>query len=71
MRYILILFVIFLGLYVSVKHYDIEDPYSIGSHWDYTISCEGGFVYKHMSHKGTILLLNSDGTPLRCDEKRY
>lgn len=49
-----------------------SDPYEEGSHWDYSISCEGGFKYKTLSqHRGTILLLNSDGTPLRCDKKRY
>lgn len=49
-----------------------KDPYSVGSHWDYSISCEDGFVYKHLSNRrGTILVLNSDGTPLRCGHKRY
>lgn len=49
-----------------------SDPYKEGAHWDYSISCEGGFKYKHLSgSRGTILLLNSDGTPLRCDKKRY
>lgn len=49
-----------------------SDPYSEGTHWDYSITCEGGFVYKSLDHhRGTILILNSDGTPLRCGKKRY
>ena len=48
------------------------DPYEEGAHWDYSISCEGGFKYKHLEQRRvTILLLNSDGTPLCCDKKRY
>ena len=49
-----------------------ENPYSEGMHWDYSITCEGGFVYKTLDQRrGTILLLNSDGTPLKCGKKRY
>lgn len=49
-----------------------SDPYKEGVHWDYSISCEDGFKYKHLGgHRGTILILNSDGTPLRCGKKRY
>lgn len=49
-----------------------SDPYSEGMHWDYSITCEGGFVYKSLDQRrGTILILNSDGTPLRCGKKRY
>jgi hypothetical protein len=47
-----------------------EGPDSEGSHWDYSVFCEGGFKYKTVD-RGAILLLNSDGTPLRCDKKRY
>lgn len=47
-----------------------KDPDSIGSHWDYSIFCEGGFKYKQMRNS-TIQMLNSDGTPLRCNKKRY
>jgi hypothetical protein len=49
-----------------------SDPYKEGMHWDYSITCEGGFIYKSLDHhRGTILILNSDGTPLRCGKKRY
>ncbi len=49
-----------------------SDPYSEGMHWDYSITCDCGFVYKSLSgRRGTILVLNSDGTPLRCGKKRY
>jgi hypothetical protein len=49
-----------------------SDPYEEGMHWDYSITCEGGFIYKSLDHhRGTILILNSDGTPLRCGKKRY
>jgi len=48
------------------------DPYEEGMHFDYSIKCENGFVYKSMSgHRGTIQVLNSDGTPLKCGHKIY
>lgn len=56
----------FLGLYCESK----KDPYEIGMHWDYTITCENGFVYKQ-TRLGTIQVLNSDGTPLKCGKKIY
>ncbi len=54
------------GLYCESK----KDPYEEGSHWSYSIQCENGFVYKTLDHhRGTIQVLNSDGTPLKCGEK--
>jgi hypothetical protein len=47
------------------------DPYEEGMHFDYTITCENGFVYKSMPHRGTIQVFNSDGTPLKCKHKIY
>jgi hypothetical protein len=71
MRYIVGLFILFfIVAYCSQKH-DMENPYSEGAHWDYHITCENGFVYKHISKKGTIQVLNSDGTPLKCGKKIY
>lgn len=62
-----------IGIMILIQYCDSkQDPYEIGSHWSYSISCEGGFVYKTLDHRrGTILILNSDGTPLRCGEKRH
>lgn len=54
----------FLGLYYE----STIDPYEPGPHFDYTITCEGGFVYKS-SRRGIILILKPDGTPLKCGEK--
>lgn len=49
-----------------------NDPYEEGTHWDYSIICEDGFKYKCMSkHKGIIPVLNSDGTHLKCNQKKY
>jgi hypothetical protein len=56
----------FLGMYCESQ----KEPYDIGMHWDYSIICENGFIYKQMRH-GTISILNSDGTPLVCGEKIY
>tara|TARA_R110000868_G_scaffold195851_1_gene441590 strand:+ start:3657 stop:3872 length:216 start_codon:yes stop_codon:yes gene_type:complete len=56
----------FLGIYSESK----KEPYDVGIHWDYSIICENGFIYKQMRH-GTIQILNSDGTPLVCGEKIY
>ena len=49
-----------------------SDPYQEGMHWDYSITCENGFVYKILgSRRGTIQVFNSDGTPLKCGHKIY
>jgi len=56
----------FLGLYCESQ----KDPYEVGVHWSYNISCENGFVYKQMTY-GMIPIVNSDGTPLKCGEKIY
>jgi hypothetical protein len=63
----LLLFVLtFLGMYCETQ----KEPYDVGIHWDYSILCENGFIYKQTKH-GTIQILNSDGTPLVCGEKIY
>ena len=68
---LLVLFVIILvvlGQYCESK----TDPYEVGIHWDYSIKCENGYVYKVLSdRRGTIQVLNSDGTPLKCGKKIY
>ena len=65
---LLALFLVTLGMYCESK----KDPYEEGTHWNYSISCENGFVYKVLDQRrGTIQVLNSDGTPLRCGEKIY
>jgi len=56
----------FLGVYCESK----KDPYEIGMHWDYSIVCENGFIFKQNRY-GIIQVLNSDGTPLKCREKIY
>ena len=59
---------LFIGFYRESK----IDPYEIGMHMDYNIHCESGFVYKTLSgRRGTIQILNSDGTPLKCGQKKY
>lgn len=57
---------LFFGFWCESK----QDPYEVGSHMNYTIVCENGFVYKQTRH-GTIQVLNSDGTPLKCGKKIY
>ncbi len=72
MKQFFIIIGIFLGLLIFMGYCESKkDPYEVGSHWDYSIQCENGFVYKSMSHKGTIQVLNSDGTPLKCGHKIY
>ena len=60
----------FVLLLLAEYHEQNKDPYEIGIHLDYSIKCENGFVYKQLN-KGTIQVLNSDGTPLRCGHKIY
>lgn len=55
-----------VGLYCERK----TDPYEEGSHFDYRIECENGFVYKYKRGM-SIQVFNSDGTPLRCGKKIY
>jgi len=63
---VLVFLLVFLGTYFESK----KDPYEEGMHWDYSIQCENGFVYKVLDQRrGTIQILNSDGTPLKCGEK--
>jgi hypothetical protein len=58
--------IVIIGSYCESK----MDPYEEGMHWDYSVECENGFVYKVLSHRrGTIQVLNSDGTPLKCGDK--
>jgi hypothetical protein len=39
-------------------------------HWDYSIECENGFVYK-VKNRAAMQIFNTDGTPLRCGHKIY
>ena len=63
----------FIGVFTLASYCESQkDPYEEGMHFDYSIECENGFVYKCMGRdKGTIQVLNSDGTPLKCGEKIY
>jgi len=69
--------ILFIGsffgfLYLVAYCESKKDPYEEGSHWNYSIECENGFVYKSLDQRrGTIQVLNSDGTPLKCGEKIY
>lgn len=66
--FLLAIILLFLAGYCESK----KDPYEEGMHLDYSIECENGFVYKTLNNRrGTIQVLNSDGTPLKCGEKIY
>ncbi len=50
---------------------ETANPLDEGVHWNYTIQCENGFKYKILSNRqGVIQLLNSDGTPMKCETKK-
>jgi hypothetical protein len=71
MKGFLVFCTIFLGLTIFLQYCDSkQDPYEIGSHWNYSIICNDGFKYKRID-RGFVPCLNSDGTPLKCDQKRY
>ena len=55
-----------IGSYCESK----KNPYEEGLHWNYSIKCENGFVYKS-ADRSYIQVLNSDGTPLKCGNKIY
>ena len=65
--------ILLMGALVTLGmwHESTLEPYEEGMHWSYSIKCENGFVYKSVGHKGTIQILNSDGTPLKCGHKIY
>lgn len=71
MKEFLIICGIFILIMVGVSYCDSkQDPYEIGGHWDYTIICSDGFKYKKIQG-GIIPCKNSDGTFLKCNQKRY
>jgi len=62
----------FTLMFIGIKCEQSKDPYEEGAHWGYSVECENGFVYECLGHhRGTIQVLNSDGTPLKCGEKIY
>ena len=64
-------FILFIMAIFSIgAYFEPADPDAEGSHWDYSIFCDGAFKYKRKD-RGVYLMLNSDGTPLRCGQKRY
>lgn len=70
----LLLLVVFVTVVVFLATWceSGRDPYAVGAHWNYTIECENGFVYKVLDQRrGVIQIHNSDGTPLKCGKKIY
>ena len=71
MRDFLIISGIFIGILILMQYCDSKkDPYEEGMHMDYSIVCNDGFKYKHI-RGGYLPCLHSDGTPLKCNEKRH
>lgn len=71
MKTLILIMLLAVGLTTLATYYEqYKDPYEEGMHLNYSIRCENGFVYKEL-HRGTIQVLNSDGTPLKCGEKIY
>lgn len=68
----MIFFFLFAILCIILVQYceSKQDPYEQGSHWDYSIQCENGFVYK-IKNRASMQIFNSDGTPLKCGQKIY
>ena len=71
MRELIVLFLIMAVCMGTCSYLDsLQDPDEVGMHLEYNIKCEGGFKYKSINGS-YILMLNSDGTPLRCNQKRH
>lgn len=71
MKEVLFICLIFIIIMIGCQYCESKrDTYEIGSHWDYSIECENGFVYK-IKNRAAIQVLNSDGKPLRCGHKIY
>jgi|DEB19_MinimDraft_2_1074335.scaffolds.fasta_scaffold00048_34 hypothetical protein len=73
MKTLLTITVLGIGLlFLAIYYEQGRDPYEEGMHLDYKIEIVNGFVYKSLDrHRGTIQVLNSDGTPLRDGKKIY
>lgn len=73
MRSLLLLFLFaMLGIFLIEYCESKRAPDELGMHANYSVICENGFKYKVLSNRqGTILMLNSDGTPVKCDQKQY
>jgi hypothetical protein len=73
MKAMAILFLGLIAVFILAGYCESKkSPYEEGMHFDYSIECENGFVYKTLPHRrGTIQVMNSDGTPLRCGHKIY
>jgi hypothetical protein len=73
MKFMIGLFISTIAVFILAGYCESKkDPYEEGMHFDYSIECENGFVYKTLDHRrGTIQVMNSDGTPLRCGHKIY
>lgn len=70
------IYIILFALLIAflIYHERTIDPYQEGTHLDYYIQCENGFVYKiqgSVISKYPMQIFNSDGTPLKCGEKIY
>lgn len=70
LRVVFFISLIAIPSFLMIKCEHERDPYAEGSHFDYSIECVNGFVYRSNRH-GTIQVLNSDGTPLKCGAKIY
>jgi hypothetical protein len=73
MKSMLLLFLlIIISCVISQCCESKQDSYKIGAHWNYSIVCENGFIYKSFGNRrGFIQIFNSDGTPLKCGHKIY
>lgn len=73
MKAMAILFLGLIAVFILAGYCESQkSPYEEGMHFDYSIECENGFVYKILpNRRGTIQIMNSDGTPLRCGHEIY
>ena len=71
LRFLALIAFVMIPFAIAVKCEQGKDPYAEGLHFDYSIECLNGFVYRTKANKGTIQVLNSDGTPLKCGHKIY
>jgi hypothetical protein len=72
MKWMIGLIVLVVGFMVLGGYWEsTKDPYEEGMHTSYSIVCEGGWTYKVLNQRrGIIQVLHSDGTPMKCGEKR-
>jgi hypothetical protein len=74
MKLLITMFIMAMIIAISCQECDRRNPYSLGSHWNYSIECRDGMLYRYESrgHSGFVTpCLHSNGKQMKCGENRH